>query len=46
MKNIREAIPRPISEERIRIEKYRMYWWTKFKAKFDKREARCKEARE
>ncbi|ETO83850.1 hypothetical protein F444_02199 [Phytophthora nicotianae P1976] len=46
MKNMQEAIPRPISEERIRIEKYRMYWWTKFKAKFDKREARCKEARE
>ncbi|ETL88471.1 hypothetical protein L917_12450 [Phytophthora nicotianae] len=46
MKNIREAIPRPISEERIRIEKYRMYWWTKFKAKFDKREARFHGLRE
>ncbi|KAG6944099.1 hypothetical protein JG688_00017265, partial [Phytophthora aleatoria] len=46
MKDMREASSRAISEERIRIEKYRMYLRTTFKAKLTKWQARCQAARD
>ncbi|KAG2779382.1 hypothetical protein PC129_g10849 [Phytophthora cactorum] len=43
---MREASSRVISNNRLRIEKHRMYLRTTFKAKFTKWQARCQAARD
>ncbi|ETP08902.1 hypothetical protein F441_15186 [Phytophthora nicotianae CJ01A1] len=44
--DMEEASTRTVYEERVRIEKYRLYIQTKFKQRFNNWEAKCKEIRD